>query len=431
MRSHADRVVRPTRPIPNAPRVMEAREGVTYAVSRPVLIVDDRVVGLPDRGPLVVGSAPGADVRIADPHVSGRHASFVRAGQRVRVRDLESTNGTWIGGERVPTGVLRPGDALRLGGRTVLVAEAGFLPRHPDAVRWQGIVARDPASLAVLQELATTGASDAPVWLQGESGTGKEGAARALHETSPRREGPWVAVNCAALPATLAEAELFGVVRGAFTGADRSRPGAFDRADGGTLLLDEVGELPREVQAKLLRVLETGEVLPVGGDRPRRVDVRVVAATWRDLAEDAAEGRFRFDLLQRLWVLRVDLPALRDRPGDVGPLLEVFLGDSLPDALWPDPSMMDQLEAARWPGNVRELRNRARRAAVAADPRRLVPAGPGTSPRRLPRRGTIPDEVGMARIHAALSRNAGNRTAAARELGIGRATLYRWLAREA
>ncbi|MGM0577400.1 MAG: sigma 54-interacting transcriptional regulator [Myxococcota bacterium] len=395
----------------------------------PVLVVDDLVVPLPVRGPLVLGSGREADVLVDDDHVSGRHLAVTRAGRAVRVRDVGSTNGTWHDGRRVERERLDPGDVIHLAHRPILVAEGGFSHRYPDAVRWHGMVARDRRSLAVLRELAVAGASDAPVWLWGESGTGKEGAARALHCASPRRRGPRVAINCAALPASLAESELFGVVRGAFTGADRTRPGAFEQADGGTLLLDEVGELPVDLQAKLLRVLETGQVFPVGSDRPRRVDVRVVASTWRDLSVAATEGRFRFDLLQRLWVLRVDLPALRDRPDDLGPLLEEFLGGDVPDALWPDPLRMEALRAARWPGNVRELRNRARRAMVAGDLRRLLPEREGREPTRLPRRGTVPDEVVLARIRTALARTRGNRAAAARELGIGRATLYRWLDR--
>jgi hypothetical protein len=292
----------------------------------PVLVVEGVVRRLAEGEVLVVGTAREARIRLADPHVSSRHASFTRVGAAVVVRDLGSTNGVWVEGRQVSEARLSGGQCVELGQTRVLVAESAALARHADAVRWAGMMAQDGRSLALLRELADVASSDAPVWLCGESGTGKEVAAQAIHDASARRSKPRVAINCAALPGTLADAELFGVVRGAFTGADRTRPGAFQRAHGGTLLLDEIGELTPEVQAKLLRVLETGEVVPVGGDGPIAVDVRIIAATWRDLEQEARDGRFRFDLLQRLWVLRVDLPPLRARPDDIGPLLEAFWG---------------------------------------------------------------------------------------------------------
>jgi len=338
-------------------------------------------------------------------------------------------------GPGAPRQRLLPGGVVRLGRRAGLVVQTGGPGRYPDATRWCGFLARDPSTLRTLTRLGAAASSDAPVWLMGESGTGKELAARALHEAGPRASGPWVTVNCAALPETLAEAELFGACRGAFTGADRDRPGAFTRAHGGTLFLDEVGELPLATQAKLLRALESGEVQPLGASKPTPVNVRVVAATWRDLDQAAASGSFRFDLLQRLGVLRVSLPPLRQRPLDIGPLLEASLAALDADDLWPDPPLLAAVEGAPWPGNVRQLRNAAQRAAVWGRSRDLLPpSAPPPSHRRAvtaghPKgwRGRGPDRATTAR-DAIRSAN-GNRASAARSLGVSRSTLYRWLAR--
>ncbi|MCB9727760.1 MAG: sigma 54-interacting transcriptional regulator [Deltaproteobacteria bacterium] len=384
----------------------------------PVLVAEGRALALVPGEEVAAGSGRECRIRLPDPHVSGRHASFTRVGGEVVVRDLGSRNGVWVDGKAVREVRLGPGQVVVLGQSRVLIAAEAGTARYPDAVRWAGMLARDPRSMVLLGELAEVASSDAPVWLCGESGTGKEVASQVIHEVGPRRAGPRVAINCAALPGSLADAELFGVVRGAFTGADRSRPGAFQRAHGGTLLLDEIGELGPEVQAKLLRVLETGEVLPVGGDAPVAVDVRIIAATWRDLARDAASGRFRFDLLQRIWVLRVDLPALRDRPGDVGPLLETFLGAGAA-ALWPSAAALERLERDGWPGNVRELANRAERARVSGRAAALETGGPAS--------GASAAGGPIERARAAIAAARGNRSAAARALGVSRSTLYRWL----
>jgi len=343
------------------------------------------------------------------------------------VADADSTNGVWLAGERVESARVGRRGTFRIGRRAVLIArQLGW--RVPDALLWQGMIGRDPATLRVWTELARAAASDAPAWVHGETGSGKELAARALHTTSPRRSrGPWIALNCAALPAELAEAELFGVVRGAFTGADRTRTGAFSRADGGTLLLDEIGELPMRIQAKLLRALETGEVRPVGGDTPQRVDVRVVVSTWRDLEEEVRRGRFREDLLHRLWVLKVELPPLRDRPRDVAPLLDHLLVESGASHIFPEDDVLRVLEGATWQGNVRQLRNHVRRAVTADDPALLIPAGKRRAvARRAARLGTV---AGKRLVMRTLDELGGNRTRAAAALGVSRSTLYRWLAR--
>jgi transcriptional regulator with GAF, ATPase, and Fis domain len=281
--------------------------------------------------------------------------------------------------------------------------------------------------------------TEAAVLVLGESGTGKELVARALHRESPRSDRAFVVVNCAALPETLAEAELFGHAKGAFTGAEQARPGYFVAADGGTIFLDEVGELPGAVQAKLLRVLESGEVAPVGEAATRRVDVRVVAATNRDLRAAAEAGAFRQDLFYRLNVLTVTLPPLRERGGDVRLLLEHFLDYYA--ARVGRPALRFSGEALRlalaypWPGNVRELRNVVERVAILATGEEVTarelppeirgggppPAG-GSAESGAPLRSL--GEVEKAHILRVLEAAGGNKTKAAEVLGIDRSTLY-------
>ena len=317
------------------------------------------------------------------------------------------------------------GQVLRLGRRSIPLATKHTASAFQDVFDWQGFRGRSRSLRTCLGRLASAAFCDAPLFVHGESGTGKELAARALHEAGPRRQGPFVVLNCAALPEPLAEAELFGARRGAYTGASVERPGAFARAHGGTLFLDEVGDLPYGIQGKLLRALEQGEAYALGADRPSPFDVRVVSATWRDLHREVSVGRFRFDLLQRLGVLELHMPPLRERPEDVAPLLAMALSTYGAMDLWPDPDLLRALERFDWPGNVRQLRNLAQRSAVWGEPIR-VPEGrrhrvqqdehPG-------QRWSSPRE----RVHDALDRARGNRSAAARTLGVSRSTLYRWI----
>jgi two-component system response regulator AtoC len=298
----------------------------------------------------------------------------------------------------------------------------------------------------VLRQIRKLAPQKVSVLLEGESGTGKELVARALHELSPRASLPFVAVNCGAIPAELIESELFGHVRGAFTDAIRAKKGLVVEADGGTLFLDEVGELPLALQPKLLRFLQEQEVRPIGDVRARQVDVRVIAATSRDLGRDAAAGRFREDLLYRLDVVRVRLPPLRERLDDVPALAAHFLAKYA--RLRPDLSGLalgddarDALAAHRWPGNVRELEHALERAVVLADgpliheqdlPDTL--RGPAHPPAAAVAEGA-PDDLSVKRatraleerlIRAALERTGGNRTRAAELLELSyRALLYK------
>jgi DNA-binding NtrC family response regulator len=230
----------------------------------------------------------------------------------------------------------------------------------------------DSQRMLELKELIDrVAAADSSILIRGETGTGKELVARAIHESSSRSDRPFVAVNSAALPRDLVESELFGHVRGAFTGASQDRPGFFRLADKGTLFLDEIGELPLELQPKLLRALESQEITPVGGGRPVHVDVRILAATHRDLAEEAKAGRFREDLLYRIRVVELTLPALRDRPGDIAVLAEHLLNRVCKRlgrrVLTIDPRAVNALLAAPWRGNVRELENALERAVLLTD----------------------------------------------------------------
>jgi two-component system nitrogen regulation response regulator GlnG len=250
-------------------------------------------------------------------------------------------------------------------------------PAAPGAARGEALVGRSPALLEIFKTVGRVARSDVSVLITGESGTGKELVARAIHQASERAAGPFVAVNAAAIPRELLESELFGHERGAFTGATESRPGRFREASGGTLFLDEIGDMPVDLQAKLLRVLQTSEVTSVGGRRPERVDVRILAATHRDLDADVKAGRFREDLLYRLRVVPMHLPPLRERPDDIPVLAEHFVARYARELgtgprYLADPTLR-HLCAYPWPGNVRELENAIKRALVLASGEVLLP----------------------------------------------------------
>jgi DNA-binding NtrC family response regulator len=302
---------------------------------------------------------------------------------------------------------------------------ASLLPREEEG---DDFVTEDPATKELLVLVDRVAPRDIAVLVTGESGTGKELIARRLHARSPRAKGPFVAVNAAALPETLAESELFGAEKGAFTGADQARAGRFEEAGGGTLFLDEVGELPAALQAKLLRVLEERVVRRLGGSRDLPVDVRLVAATNRDLTQETESGAFRQDLFFRLAVVVVNIPPLRERPGDVPLVARHFAARLAARHRVPVPRLTDDaLEALAghpWPGNVRELRNVLERAVV-------VRGGEPIRAEDLALAVTAPAAQPLDRAHrereallAALKRTGGRRDEAARLLGISVRTLY-------
>jgi DNA-binding NtrC family response regulator len=296
------------------------------------------------------------------------------------------------------------------------------------------MIGASPPMQELFRLIDRAGPTDKSILIQGESGTGKELVARALQRASRRADRPMVVINCAALPETLLESELFGHEKGSFTGAIAAKPGLFEVADGGTLFIDEIGELAGPLQAKLLRVLEDGSLRRIGSLKERRVDVRLLAATNRDMDKEVAEGRFREDLYYRINVMSLALPPLRERQGDIPLLVRHILG-----AEWTiTPQAMQALEAYRWPGNVRQLMNAVERAQIMCDgkcidvdklPREVVaPSGRGTPPPAAPRgNGEHLADVQRAHILDVLARERGNKARTARALGVNRRSLYRLL----
>jgi two-component system, NtrC family, response regulator HydG len=336
-----------------------------------------RIAGGPDAGrevalgttPAVVGAHASCDLVLNDARVSARHLELSGALEGVRVRDLGSSNGTYWNGSRVDDAVVPVGSTLLVGKTTLKLAARASATVPPSERRaFGGLVGSSLAMREVFGVLERASPSDATILLQGESGTGKEVAARAIHDHSRRAAGPFVVVDCSALAAELAESHLFGHKKGAFTGSLADRKGAFVAAHGGTLFLDEIGELPSVLQPKLLRALEQRTVTPVGSDEPTAVNVRLVAATHRDLAAMVANEIFRFDLYHRLSVVHLVLPPLRERLEDLPELVEACY---LARGVRPRNVGGDNLELLgrrAWPGNVRELRNALERAwALAAD----------------------------------------------------------------
>jgi two-component system, NtrC family, response regulator GlrR len=321
-----------------------------------------------------IGTHPSNDVVLKDPTVSRFHCEIVVDARGARVRDLDSRNGTHLDGRITIESFLRPGDLLELG-RTIVRYSAGServqLPIS-DRTELGSLVGRSSAMRTAFALIERAAASDATVLIEGETGTGKEGAAEAIHDSSTRKDKPFVVVDCSAIPANLLETELFGHEKGAFTSAANRRIGAFEEASGGTIFLDEIGELPTELQPKLLRVLEQKEIRRIGSNTYQPADVRVVAATNRDLRAEVNEGRFRPDLYYRLAVVKISLPALRHRPDDLPVLVERILSklhasDAATSALR-TPEFIGTLARATWPGNVRELRNYLERCLVFQEP---------------------------------------------------------------
>ena len=298
-----------------------------------------------------------------------------------------------------------------------------------------GIDGQSPPILALRDAIARLGPTRLTVLIRGESGTGKERVARAVHAASGRAAGPFVAVDCAALPEGLALAELFGHERGAFTGADRARTGVVQAADGGTLFLDEIGDLPAGTQAALLRTLADGTVQRLGALARRPVDLRVVAATSRDLQAEVDAGRFRADLRFRLAAARVDVPALRERGEDVLLLAELLLAAACREAgrepLRLGPEARGVVVAARWPGNVRQLSNALRRAAVFADGAVVSAKDLGMRPPRaaLPSLAEARASAERAYLEDVLHATGGNVSAAARRAGVHRTEIHRLMRR--
>jgi two-component system response regulator AtoC len=336
---------------------------------------EPRIAVLSPGRPVVVGRKSPSDVTLSDPSLSRAHARFTLEGDphAVFVEDLGSTNGTWIAGERIESARVAVGEAVRLGGVPVQIEAF----QGPDSAPWpprpsghDTLLVAGAAMRPLLERVPLLAASSVAVLLHGETGTGKEVITRLLHESGPRRGKPLVRVNCGAIPRELVESTLFGHEKGAFTGALQQKKGVFEEADGGTVMLDEIGELPAPAQVALLRVLETRSFARVGSNREIGVDVRVVAATHRDLVAMSKAGQFRLDLYYRLATVVLEIPPLRARRDEIEPLAMRFLAEAAKangrrlrgigeDAL-------ALLEGHDFPGNIRELKNAIEHAAVFA-----------------------------------------------------------------
>ncbi len=392
-----------------------------------------------------IGTHESADVRLDDRAVSRVHAELIAEGGRVTLRDLGSRNGTFVDGVSVEGAHLSSGCLLRVG-RTELrfELEDGRIERQlAERASFGRLVGRSLRMREMYAVLERAARSDTTVLIQGETGTGKELVAESIHRESERRDGPFIVVDCGSIPGDLLDSELFGHEAGAFTGATSARRGAFEEASSGTVFLDEIGELPLELQPRLLRVLERREVKRVGASTHRPVDVRIVAATHRALADRVNEKLFRSDLYFRLAVIEVRIPPLRDRREDL-PLLV----DRLLEGLDASPAVADALKSGkclvelaryRWPGNVRELRNYLERAVVLRDdaprsPRRKpeddAPALPQAVDLDVPLKRAR-DEYAQALerlyLQGILARHDGNVTAAAKAAGVDRIYFYRLL----
>jgi DNA-binding NtrC family response regulator len=432
------------------------------------------VYPLPRSGSLTIGRGKTADLRIDDASISRQHATL-HVGPPMELEDHESANGTWVGHTRlVPRQrvAVHPGDVIELGTVMIVIqpGDSASAPRRvlPDAPAWTrqeeeaslpkgpraSVVVADPAMQQLYRLVDRVATSDISVLLLGETGAGKEVMAEAIHSRSPRASKPLLRLNCAALSESLLESELFGHEKGAFTGADKSKPGLLETAEGGTVFLDEIGEMPPALQAKLLRVLEERMVTRVGGLRPKPIDVRFISATHRDLGAESSRGRFRQDLFFRLNGISLVIPPLRERPGEIEALAKAFLASGrapgIPEPTL-SPSAVTALKAHPWPGNVRELRNVMGRALVlsgggtiepehlklepprpASGPVPQAASSPASEPQAAAAPASVPeggrlseaiDALEKQRILDALEKCAGNQSRAAKMLGISRGTL--------
>jgi DNA-binding NtrC family response regulator len=419
---------------------------------------------LPASGTITIGRGDHSALRIDDPSVSRNHA-VLRVGDTLVVEDLGSANGTLVrskagagssASETLNVRHLLKREAKLSVGDSILFGTTSVVVRHkpkvdvPDLTGANpGVLIREPAMRAIYEQAALAARSPLNVLVLGETGVGKEMLAKAIHVHSRRAAGPFLGFNCAALTDSLQESELFGYEKGAFTGAQQARAGLFEAANGGTVFLDEVGELAAGTQAKLLRVLEQRTVMRLGSTRERPVDVRFVAATNRDLETESTAGHFRLDLFFRLNGISLLIPPLRERPQEIDAFAQLFLVAASREIERPSPPMlapttMEILRRYRWPGNVRELRNAIGRAVVlclgdAVLPEHLPPSlvkaveaqAPAVAPAAPQARPdndgpTLQSEVGAlekAKIIDTLERCAGNQTRAAQMLGISRGML--------
>ncbi len=383
---------------------------------------------------LTAGSGEQNDIILKDPYISSRHLKIAIQGQDIWVYDLGSTNGTYMDGVQIREAKFKPGMKLKLG-----QCQLSLKPKNSVEVveplaqdEFCGIIGASPQMKTLYGLLNKVGPTEATALVLGESGSGKELVARAVHQLSPRHQGPFIAINCGAISKELIESELFGHEKGAFTGAERQHEGAFGQAKGGTLFLDEIGELPLELQPKLLRVLENSSYRRVGGHQELKANVRVVAATHRDLAKLVKEKRFRQDLFFRLFVLPIQIPPLRERLDDLNLLIKVFLKEFSPNETTKTLSSdaLEKLKNNLYPGNVRELRNVLLRSVILSNQNEI-----GAEDILFPHEALSENqgsELALEKlesmeqrlIHQTLKSCKWNKTLAAKSLGIAKSTLF-------
>ncbi len=406
-----------------------------------------------------IGRGADADLLLPDPSVSRQHARIFRVGEQYFLADT-SRNGTFIDGKRVTQAILEGGQAFRIGpyrihflrdrhcpGADPPTVAQGTAPGTDPAASTStsasqtssdtfGLEGNSPFIKRLIEHIRRVASSDLPVLVEGETGSGKELVSRGIHAASSRRSRPFVVVNCGAISPELIESELFGHEKGSFTGATAQRRGAFEIAHGGTIFLDEIGELPLALQPKLLRVLEQKEIKRVGGNDPILVDVRVIAATNRNLREEMSRKAFRDDLYFRLSTITLQVPPLRERREDIVPIAMLFLLDATSRASRPAPELSgaaaEFLASHHWPGNVRELRNAIQRAVVMGEGPALSAAdfsfllAPESTPVETaadPRLSRW-EQTEKNSILAELARQRWNKTRTAHELGIAKSTLF-------
>jgi two-component system nitrogen regulation response regulator GlnG len=394
-------------------------------------------------GTVAIGSRKGSELCLEDATVSREHAEVTITAEGYLLQDLGSTNGTFLNGVRIDRAYLRDGAILTMGkcrlrfqldeaGKLLSTGGTGQGFDQNFGQNFGEMVAVSESMQRAFTLLEGLAASDITVLVEGETGTGKELAARAVHDRSPRAKGPFVIFDCSTIPQDLMESELFGYVKGAFTGADISRPGAVEDAGGGTLFLDEIGELPLNLQPKLLRLLDRREYKRLGTSQHQEVDVRFVAATNRDLEALVREGTFRQDLFYRVSAARAVLPPLRERPEDIPVLIRTFLdrvAERRGSSITLKKAGQKKLQKHGWPGNVRELKNVLETAAALAQgdtidaPDLTLRTGGHGGSAGSDSPGSLADAEALA-VKDALARAGGNKRQAARLLGIAPSTLY-------
>jgi DNA-binding NtrC family response regulator len=380
----------------------------------------------------MVGRDPGCQIVLKDEFVSSRHARIEKRTGGYVLRDLQSRNGTYLNGSRISEAILSPNDHLRFGETVFIFSEA-----PPQSLQ---LSSKNLAWNEQLKRLPAMAASDFSILISGPSGSGKEILARAIHSQSTRAGGPFVSINCSALSESLIESELFGHVKGSFTGAMQDRKGAFESARAGTLFLDEIGDLPLALQPKLLRALENSEIRPVGSDRSIETDARILAATHKDLLRQVQTGRFREDLFYRLNVCQLYPPSLSGRPEDFDDLVYRFAKQYRVRFSF---MAIEHLRKQPWPGNIRELKNLVARASAyypgkhiqpedlatlilpsppALDP--SVPRETDDSPESTATGGSVIKEIEREMIIRRLVANRGNQRRTAQDLGMPKSTLH-------